>query len=126
MNSDVAHRRMWQIQLQRLPVVSIVERNIDGAFRSCEQQALWSRVFANHVAGAAIGNAMSNFRPRLSEIARAVNVRAQIVEPERIDRRVRRARIEMRGFDSRDFAPRLQLRRRNVLPEFPAVARNVN
>src|SRR5258708_18894371 len=40
--------------------------------------------------------------------------------------RPRRARIEMRGFDNRDFAPRLQLWRRNVLPGFTAVEQSLD
>jgi len=69
---------------------------------------------------------MCDFRPRLSVVARAVNVRAQIVEPERIDRRVGRTRLEVRSFDDGNFAPRLQLRRRDVLPGFAPVARKLN
>ena len=126
MNREIAHRRMRQIQLQRLPIVSIVEGSVDGAFRAGVEQTFSHRIFAHHVACAAIRNAFCNFRPRFSEIACAVNVRAQIVEPERIDRRVRRARIEVRSFDDGNFAPRLQLRRRDVLPGFSAVTRDVN
>src|SRR2546425_6233638 len=81
MNREIAHRRMRQIQLQRLPIVSIVEGNVNGAFRAGVEQTFSHRIFAHHVACAAIRNAFCNFRPRFSEIARAVNVRAQIVEP---------------------------------------------
>ena len=126
MNYEIAHGRVRQIELQRLPIVSIVEGNVNGAFRAGEEQTFANRIFAHHVAGAAIGNIFCDFRPRFAEIARAVNVRAQIVEPERIDRGVRRARLEVRSFDDRNFAPRLQLRRRHVLPRFSAVARDVN
>src|SRR5467141_3079378 len=126
MNREIAHRSVRQIQLQRLPIVSIVEGNVHGAFRSGEEQTLARRIFAHYVAGAAIGNIFCDFRPRLAEIARAVNMRAQIVEPERIDRRVRRACIEVRSFDNRNFAPRLELRRRYILPGLSAVARDLN
>src|SRR6266566_6042628 len=126
MDRKVAHGRVRQIELQRLPIVSIVEGNIDGTFRSREEQALAHRIFAHHVARSAIGNPFCDFRPRFSEIARAVNVRAQIIKPERIDRGIRRARVEVRRFDNGNFAPRLQSRRRHVLPGFSAVARDVN
>ena len=79
-NVEVTHRGVWQIQLQRLPVVAVVERNVDGSFRSREEQTFSHGIFAYHVARAAIGNAPGNFRPRFSIIARAINVRAQIVE----------------------------------------------
>src|SRR5260370_18714486 len=124
MNREIAHGRLRQIQLQGLPIVSIVEGNVDGAFRPGEEQTLSNWIFAHHVAGAAIRNTQRDFRPRLPVIARAVNVCAQIVQPERIDRRVRRARIEVRSLDDRNFSPLLQLRRRYVLPGFPAVARD--
>src|SRR5712664_2054568 len=126
MNREIAHGRVRQIQLQRLPIATIVEGNVHGAFGTGVEQTFSRGIFAHHVAGAAIGNSLGNFRPRFSEIARAVNVRAQIVEPERIDRRVRRAGVEVRSFDDGNFAPRLQLRRRYVLPRFSAVARDVN
>src|SRR6202158_2243376 len=109
-----------------MPIVSIVEGNIDRAFRAGEEQTLARRTCAHSVAGAAIRNIFCDSRPRLAEIVRAVNVRAQIVEPERIDRRVRRARIEVRSFDNGNFAPRLQLRRRYILPGLSAVARDLN
>ena len=53
-------------------------------------------------------------------------MRAQIVEPERVNRSVRRPRIEVRGFDDGDFAPRLELRRRDILPGLAPIARDVN
>ena len=126
MNREIAHRSMRQIQLQWLPIVSVVEGNVDGAFRAGEEQALARRIFPHHVAGAAIRNTMRDFRPRFPVIARAVNMCAQIVEPERIDRGVRRARIEVRGFDDGNFAPRLERRRRNILPGLAAVSRDLN
>src|SRR5713226_2055282 len=113
-NDQVAHGGMRQILLQGLPVVAIVERNVDGAFRSGKEQALTNGIFANDVAGAAIGNSLGDFLPGSSKVARAVNVRAEIIEAERVDRRVSGGGVEMRRLDDGDFAPRLELRRSDI------------
>jgi len=71
--------------VQRLPVVSIVKRNVDRAFRSGKEQTLSKRIFPHHVAGAATRNSfcisVHDFpKSRVRKCARA-NRRA-----ERIDR----------------------------------------
>jgi hypothetical protein len=53
-------------------------------------------------------------------------VRAQIIEAKTVDGGIGSAGIKMRGLDDGHFAPGLQLRRRDVLPVFSAIARNVN
>ena len=49
---------------------------------------------------------LHDFRPGLAGVVRAVNMRAQIVEPERVDRRIGGVRIEVAGVDERNFLPR--------------------
>src|SRR5713226_7535006 len=71
-NDEVAHGGMRQILLQRLPMVAIVERDVDRAFRSGKEQALTNGIFANGVAGAAAGNSICDFLPGFSKVAGAV------------------------------------------------------
>src|SRR5262249_18598019 len=84
------------------------------------------RIFANNVCGCAVRNALRDFLPGFAEVARSVNVRAKIVKPKAVDRSIRSPSLEMRGFDNGDLAPRLELRRRNILPGLAAVPGDVD
>src|SRR5277367_795889 len=117
---------MRQIQLQRLPVVAVFEGNVDRSFGAGVEQAFAHRVFANHVDGRVVRQTVGDFRPRFAVIARAVNMRTQIVETETVDGGVRGGSIRVRSLDDGDFAPRRELRRRDVVPGFSTVAREVN
>src|ERR1700719_1953833 len=107
MNSEVAHRGVGQIKLQRLPVLSVVEGNIDRAFGAGKKQTFARGILAYCVAHSANRNATGDFSPGLAEVASAVNVGAQIVKAKAVDRGVRRAGIEVRSFDNGNFAPGL-------------------
>src|SRR5207253_9016655 len=84
-NGEIADRSRRQIQLQRLPVVAIVERNIDGMLGAGEEQAAAHGIFAYSVDGGIVGNAGSNLLPALAAIASAIDVSVQIIEAETID-----------------------------------------
>src|SRR5258706_13777693 len=45
-NGEIAHRGMWQIELQRLPVVTIIKGNEYRALRTCKEQPLAFGIFA--------------------------------------------------------------------------------
>ena len=57
-----------------------------------------------------------DLRPRLAAVVRAIEVRLDVVEAQRVRRRVRRQRIEVPGLDVEDARPRLDRRRRHVGP----------
>ena len=120
---QIPHRSCRQIQLQRLPRIAIIERNVDGVFRPREKQSLPQRIFAHGIHRRIIGQSVGNFLPGPAAIVRAVDVSVQIVEPQTVDRRVRRIRIEMRAVQLRHLAPRRQFRRRHLRPVFSRVAR---
>ncbi len=48
-NPQIAHRSMRQIQLQRLPVIAVVERRPNAIFAAGEEQSLAYRIFAHGV-----------------------------------------------------------------------------
>src|SRR3954447_14900690 len=64
--------------------------------------------------------------PALAAVASAIDVRRAIVKPVAIHGGIRGARIEVRGFERRDLAPRCEFRRGDVLPSLPAIPRNVD
>src|SRR4029077_12981309 len=125
-NGQVAHRGVRQVELQRLPAVAVVKRNENRAFRTGKKQAFALGIFAYGIARSSGRNAVGDFGPRLAEIARAVNVRAQVIETEAVDGGVRGAGVEMRSLDDGNLAPGLELGRGDVFPGFSSVLRNVN
>ena len=74
----VADRRARQIQPQRLPVIAVVERNVDGRLGAGEEQALLFRILADDVhlaAGALVARqAVDDARPGLAGVVRAIDV----------------------------------------------------
>ena len=122
MDGEIAHGSMREAELERLPGVTIVERNINGGFRAGIEQTMAQGIFANDVGRSVVGDTAGDLGPSGSEIARTVDVRVEIVEAKTIDRGIRCAGIEVRGFNDGDFAPRLELWRGDVLPIFPAIA----
>ena len=57
-NREIAHGGVRQIELQRLPMVAVVERNPNGIFGSGEQQSFADGIFADGVDGAEVGKAV--------------------------------------------------------------------
>src|SRR4051812_10555781 len=105
MDRDVAYRSHRQIVLQRLPMLAIVERKIDTAFRTGVQQTWPYRIRAHDVDGLVGRNAGDDRRPRFAAVARAVDVRMEIVEPMTVDRGIRAFGRNRRRFDNADFGP---------------------
>ena len=73
-------------------VLAIVERHEHGLLAAGEQQAAPLRILAHDVDDAAVGQAAHDLRPGLAAVARAEDVRPQIVEPQRVDGGVRGVR----------------------------------
>ncbi len=78
-------------------------------------------IFAHGIDVFVVGNAGDDFRPGLAAIAGAQDVRAQVIETQRVDRRVGGVGIGVAGFEDRDFLPRGESRRRDVVPVRSAV-----
>ncbi len=125
-NGEIAHRGMWQIELQRLPVVTVIKGNEYRALRTCKEQPLAFGIFAHRVARSTGRNAVRYFAPRLAEVASPIDVRAQIVQAKAVNGSICRTGLEMRNLDDRDLAPGLELRWRDVLPGLSGVLRDVN
>src|SRR5262245_39165575 len=105
MNGEVAHRRHRQIELQRLPRVAVLERDERAALRAGEEQSLALRVFFYDVHVYAGGQAVGNLLPGFAEVARAIDVRLEILKLMPVDARVRNVRVEVRRLDPGDPTP---------------------
>ena len=86
---QVAHADRGQIQLQRLPVVAVVERDRDAQFGGRVEQALARGIFLDGVQIRGLGEPVRGQRPRLAVIARAVDVRLVVFQAMAVDRRPR-------------------------------------
>ena len=78
-NDHVVDRRVRQIELQRVPIPAVVERNPDPRFRSRVEQAFALGVFAHCVNIGIVGQAGDNFRPGFAEVRGFENVRFEVV-----------------------------------------------
>src|SRR5258708_38910867 len=110
MDGQIAHGGMRQVQLQGLPGIAIVERNVDGSFRAGKKQTLARGIFTNGVDRGVVSNPGDDFLPVSAEIACAVDVRLQVVEAESIDGGVSCSGVEVRSFQNGNLSPGSQLR----------------
>jgi hypothetical protein len=47
MNREITHRADWQIELQSLPMIPIIERHVDSKFSTGEEQPFALSILAN-------------------------------------------------------------------------------
>ena len=105
LHDEVAHRRGRHVQPQRLPVRRRRRTTHRPPLGAGEQQALALRILAHGVHRLAGRNACHDLRPGLAAVVRAVDVRAHVVEAERVDRRVGGQRVEPSRVDDRHLRP---------------------
>ena len=127
-NRQIGNRGHRQIQLHRLPVRAVIERNIDARLSSGVKQSALVRVFANHPGESAVRNSIRNFLPGLAVVTGLVQIRFVVVVLVHGRRDVRRARFERRRVQRIDLNPFRHhvFRRRDVRPVLAAVARQLN
>ena len=127
-NRQIGDRSHRKIELHRLPVRAVVERNVDARFRSGIEQAALVRVFANHAREGAVGNSVGDLLPGLAVVARLVEIRFVVVVLVHRRRNISSAGIERRRFDRIDLNPFRHhvFRRRDVVPVLAAVARHLH
>src|ERR1700735_3923827 len=101
---------MRQIQLQRFPVIAVVEGNPHAGSSSGKEQALPDGDFAHGVDRSVIRETVSDQLPGLASIVRMVDIRMKVVDAEAAEGSEGGLLVEMRGCLLRHFAPRNQLR----------------
>ncbi len=79
-DDQIVNRCDRQIQLQRLPMRTVIERNEDAEFGSGVEQPFTFGIFAHRMHVGAIGNSVHDRAPGLSQIARLENVWLEVVE----------------------------------------------
>ena len=78
MDLEIAHRNCRQVQLQRLPMIATVERDVCASFRACINQSAARRIFTDDARDSFFGQAGNNLLPSLAFIACAIDVRMRI------------------------------------------------
>src|SRR5271165_3595371 len=114
MDGEIANVGGGEIQLQGLPVVAFVEGNVESVFGSGIEQAFAHGIFTDDARDPIGLQARGDFLPGLSSVARAENVRLQILA--RVEDDVRGAGVVVRGFYGFNLAVFRQAGGRDLLP----------
>src|ERR1700733_3036468 len=126
MDNNVAHTRDRHVVLQRLPMLSVVKRNINAKLSSRIKKPLRLRVLLYGVHISPLRNTGNDILPALATVMRPKNIRLVVRDAMPVNRRVSRLYIKMPCLNLRDLAPRRHRRWRHILPALPVVARHVN
>src|SRR6187399_726059 len=78
LHNEIAHRARRQIESQRFPIRTVIERDVNAFFRSSEEESFAFRIFANCVYDLPGWYSGHDFRPRFAAVVRRKNVRPQI------------------------------------------------
>ena len=128
----IAVGRVGEIELQRLPIVAVVERDVHPALGAHEQQPRLLRVGADHAGEAATGliggQAGDDCRPRLAVVVGAEEVRLVVARAVQVGRDVSGRGIEGGCVNRQDVgaAGDRQARNRHVMPGLALVHRQLD
>ena len=111
LDHQIVDGRDRQIQLERLPVCAVIERNKHAQLGAGVKQAGFFRIFAHGVHISAVRNAVCDRRPGFAQISRFENVWLEIIEFMSIHRDISAAAVARRRINNADRAPRGHLRR---------------
>src|SRR5437867_2538946 len=84
-NDEIPDRGDRQIHLQRLPLVAVIEGDVDSVLSASKKQSFPYWIFAHNVDIGALRNAFCDFGPSLSQVVRAINIGLQVVRLMTID-----------------------------------------
>ena len=125
LDDQIADRGGRHVEPQRLPAIAVVEGHVHGLLGPAVEQPFARRILADDVHGPAVGQAVHDRLPRLAAVVGPIDVRPEVVEPQRVDRRVCGPRVVVTGFEDGHLGPRAQVGRCDVAPRLPTVARHV-
>ena len=107
---QIVNRGLRQIQLQRLPMRTIIGRNVNAKLSPGVEQAFALRILAHAMDVGAVRNSGRNRIPRFSEVSRSEDVGLKIIEPMTIDCDVGSIGVMRRRINNADGAPFRHLR----------------
>ena len=92
-NGEIVNGRDGQIQLERLPMCAVVERNKHAGFGAGVEKTFAFGVFANGADVRALGNSVYDGAPGFAEITRFENVRFEVIKTMSVYRHVGRVSV---------------------------------
>ena len=125
-DDEIAHGSDGHVDLKRLPMVAVVEGNVDAQLGGGVEQAILLRVFLDGVDVGAVGDSGDDVLPGLAAVVGAIDVGRVVGEAMAIDGGVGGFGIEVAGLDLRDLAPGGHRRRGDVVPVLAVVAGDVD
>src|SRR5258707_7693903 len=125
-DDQIVHRCGRQVQLQRTPVRTVVERNINTFLRPGIKQSALLWIFPNYTDEAGVGNSGRKFYPGLAVILGLIDIGMKVVTLMAISGHERGTGVEGRRVDLADAAPLWQVPRSYIRPGFSLVACNLD
>ena len=120
-DGEVADGAGGHVEAEGLPVVAVVEGDVDLGLGAGVEQALALGIFADGAGGGAVGDAVVDLGPGLAAVVGAEEMRAHVVEAQGVDGGVGGLRVEVAGVHVEDLPEGLQLGGRDVGPVRSAV-----
>ena len=108
---EVVNGRDGEVQLERLPVRAVIERNENAELCARVKQPSFLRIFADRVHVRSIRNSVRNSSPCFPQIGSFENIRLEVVEFMSIYRDVSAVGVVRRRIDEIDGAPIRHFRR---------------
>src|SRR5690349_17545104 len=105
MDDQIADRGSRHVEAERLPVVAVIERDVDRSLGAREEQPLADRIFADGIDGSIIRQSAYDFLPSFAVVMRAIDMRSLVIQPDAIDGGVGGGGVKSAGIDHGYLAP---------------------
>ena len=109
-----------------MPILSIVQRDIDSGFRTDIEEARPHRIFSNHAGNLTVGETPTDCTPRLSIIVRLIQIGLIVIQFVSGDGYIRCRRVVWGGFDIADQRPFKQIGWGDSFPVLSFISRDVD
>src|SRR2546421_7423792 len=114
-----------QVDLQGLPMLPIVKRNMHARLCACIEQSTLLSIFTNHASEIVWSYARCDLRPGLPIIMGFEEIRLEVIRLVAGRGKIGRCCIKRRGFDNTDQGPFGQIRGSHILPCLAVIARDM-
>ena len=118
---QIADGACGHVEAEGLPVIAVVEGDVDLGFASGVEEAFAFGVFADGRGGCSVGDAVVNLLPGLAAVMGAEEVRTHVVEAQGVDGGVVGELVEVARVHVEDLPEGLQLGRGDVGPVGPGI-----
>ncbi len=121
MHQQIVDARNRQIELQALPVLTIIERQVNTMAGAGVQQPRQGGILAHHVDELTLRQAVTDFTPARAGVVGDISAWREIIQPVPVDGHIGGIRVSRRRIDEIDPAPVLQAGGRDIVPSGTAI-----